>query len=45
MHVTASFITGITTITFDESKVTVDQIIDEFHRTTFRVMGRPEMIQ
>ena len=41
----ASFISGIVTITYDESQITVAQIIENYNRAGYHVMGEPEWVK
>ena len=45
LHAEASFIGGTATIKFDDSKITLDQIIDNFKREGMVVIGGPKWIQ
>ena len=44
-RVVASYIAGTATLTFDDTVVTVEEIVERYNRANLRVMGRPEMIQ
>jgi copper chaperone CopZ len=41
----ASFISGKATIKFDDSKITLEQIIDNFKRASMPVIGKPKWIK
>jgi len=44
-HAQASFISGTVTITYDESQITVKDIIQNFNRAGYHVMGEPEWVK
>ena len=41
----ANFIAGAATITFDDTKTSVEQIIKNFQRHNLAVVGEPKMIK
>ncbi len=41
----ASYIGGSATVTYDDEKVTLEQIIRRYQNNNFRVMGKPEIIK
>ena len=41
----ASFISGKTTIKFDDSKITLEQIIENYKREHLPVIGKPKWIK
>jgi len=43
--VVASYMTGKATITFDDSVVTVPEIIEGYKRAAIQVIGEPEWIK
>jgi copper chaperone CopZ len=43
--VVASYMTGKATITFDDSVVTLEEIIEGYKRAAIQVMGEPEWIK
>jgi copper chaperone CopZ len=43
--VDASYITGWATITFDESIITVEEIIEGYNRSQYPVVGKPQWIK
>jgi copper chaperone CopZ len=45
LKVDASFISGTATITFDDEKITVDQIVKNYRNANFVVLGKPEMLK
>ena len=45
IKVDASFISGTATITFDDTKITVEEIIRRYRQNSFVVLGKPEMLK
>jgi copper chaperone CopZ len=45
IKVQASYISGTAVITFDETVITVEEIIENYNRSQYRVMGKPEWIK
>lgn len=41
----ASYMSGTATITFDDSIITVEQIIENYNRSNYRVVGKPQWIK
>jgi len=41
----ASFISGKATIKFDDSKITLEQMIENFKRESLPVIGKPKWIK
>jgi copper chaperone CopZ len=41
----ASFISGKATIRFDDSKITLDQIIDNYKREGMYIIGKPKWVK
>jgi len=41
----ANFISGTATITFDDTKTSVEQIVKNFERQNLAVLGEPKMIK
>ena len=41
----ASFISGKATIKFDDSKITLEQIIENYKREGMFIVGKPKMIK
>lgn len=45
IRVDASFISGSATITYDDSKITLEEIINNYRGKSFTVLGKPEIIK
>jgi len=45
IKVVASYISGTATITFDDSIITLEEIIANYNRTDYRVVGEPQWIK
>jgi copper chaperone CopZ len=41
----ANFIAGTATVTFDDTKTSVEQIVKNFERQNLAVLGEPKMIK
>jgi copper chaperone CopZ len=44
IKVEANYISGTAIITFDDSVITLEEIIANYNRTDYRVVGKPEWI-
>jgi copper chaperone CopZ len=45
ISVDASFIAGTATVTYDDSKITLEEIIKRYRNNSMHVLGKPEIIK